>query len=319
METMENIQLKVNTNYTFEKAFISVFNSQAVEIVKDFFTNESSNLLIVSSEIGLGKSYLLHAACNHYRQVYPTKRAYFNSMDELQQNFVNAIVNNSRSSFVQSFEEYDSLFIDDMDLLVNKEKTQAFFVRILDAYLQANKKVIITCLPVDFQKLLESKKLASLLSEGVVCNINCLEAVDQINYMNYRLNDFKSLEERNLRSVKGFVDSFITYDNIGNETKELAKQLNDDALQDVKFSKVKSGKNSLKVKLKAWHINVKGKAELKNTSWLSVGDNLEEITFNASYQNLNIIGINKSLTTEKWTVIFGNGMKLFLKDKTRSL
>lgn len=95
---------------------------------------------------------------------------------------------------------------------------------------------------------------------------------------------------------------------------------NDEATLKIELSEIQTGKGDPKVKLKAWHFNnSNGKIDLKNTSWLKVGDNLGDKTNNPSYLNYKISQINKSLKTGKWTVTFSNGTEVLERQISGSL
>lgn len=95
---------------------------------------------------------------------------------------------------------------------------------------------------------------------------------------------------------------------------------NDEASLKIELTDIQIGKGDPKVKLKAWHLNnTNGKIDFKNTAWLKEGDNLGEKTNNPSYLNYKISRINKSLKTQKWTVIFTNGAEILEKQIAGSL
>ncbi|PRX39668.1 restriction endonuclease [Salegentibacter salegens] len=88
---------------------------------------------------------------------------------------------------------------------------------------------------------------------------------------------------------------------------------NDEATLKLEFSDVQNKSGSIKVKIKAWHQMASGKIQFKNTAWLKDGDNLGEKTNNPSYLNYKIERIQKSLRTQKWSIVFTNGTEIFEK------
>ncbi|NCP53477.1 MAG: DEAD/DEAH box helicase family protein, partial [Flavobacteriales bacterium] len=63
---------------------------------------------------------------------------------------------------------------------------------------------------------------------------------------------------------------------------------NDEATLKLELSETKNVKNSIQVKIKAWHQSASGKIEFKDSKWLKDGDNLGEATNNPSYLNYKI-------------------------------
>lgn len=94
---------------------------------------------------------------------------------------------------------------------------------------------------------------------------------------------------------------------------------NDEATLKLELSEIKNVKNSIQVKIKAWHQAASGKIEFKDSKWLKDGDNLGEITNNPSYLNYKIERINKSLRTQKWSVAFTNGTEIFEKQTSGNI
>ena len=94
---------------------------------------------------------------------------------------------------------------------------------------------------------------------------------------------------------------------------------NDEATLKLELSEIKNRKNSIQVKIKAWHRASNGKIEFKNTKWLKDGDNLGKVTNNPSYLKYTINRINKSLRTGKWSVSFHNGVQILEKQASGNI
>lgn len=94
---------------------------------------------------------------------------------------------------------------------------------------------------------------------------------------------------------------------------------NDEATLKLELAEIKNGSGQIRAKIKAWHQSSSGKIEFKNSRWLKDGDNLGEITNNPSYLNYRIQQIKKSLRTQKWSVIFSNGVEIFEKQTSGNI
>ncbi|OIP45877.1 MAG: hypothetical protein AUK46_11015, partial [Flavobacteriaceae bacterium CG2_30_31_66] len=94
---------------------------------------------------------------------------------------------------------------------------------------------------------------------------------------------------------------------------------NDEATLKLELSETKNVKNSIQVKIKAWHQSASGKIEFKDSKWLKDGDNLGEVSNNPSYLNYKIERIKKSLRTQKWSVAFTNGTEIFEKQTSGNI
>lgn len=94
---------------------------------------------------------------------------------------------------------------------------------------------------------------------------------------------------------------------------------NDEATLKLELSEIKNGRGQIRAKIKAWHQSSSGKIEFRNSRWLKDGDNLGEITNNPSYLNYRIEQIKKSIKTQKWSVIFSNGIEIFEKQTSGNI
>lgn len=97
-------------------------------------------------------------------------------------------------------------------------------------------------------------------------------------------------------------------------------EINDEATLKLELSQVKTFTNGKEpqVKFKAWiYSKSKNQYELKETPWLSAGDNLEEKTNNISYRSYVIKRIYKSLRDKNFKVEFSNGVELIEKEQSK--
>jgi type III restriction enzyme len=124
-----------------------------------------------------------------------------------------------------------------------------------------------------------------------------------VKNMVYRLTPFDSYREGLVKKIEVLT----------------VTEKNDEATLKLEYTDTQIGKGDPKAKIKAWHQSASGKIEFKETSWLSVGDNIGEKTNNPSYNNYTIERINKSLRTGKWSLSFTNGTEIFEKQSAANI
>lgn len=87
---------------------------------------------------------------------------------------------------------------------------------------------------------------------------------------------------------------------------------NEEANLKIELTATNYDQGKITAKVKAWRLKG-GKFVFEETNWLKVGDNLGAKTNNSSYLTYKIERINKDLRTQKWSLIFTNGVELFEK------
>lgn len=91
---------------------------------------------------------------------------------------------------------------------------------------------------------------------------------------------------------------------------------NDEATLKIELAEIQTPKaGSPRAKLNLWRQNGEG-FKWKPTSWLKVGDDLEEASGNISYRGFFVERISKSLRDSQWRVKFTNGVEVVEKERT---
>lgn len=136
----------LNKNYTFENFVVGSSNNFAAAACRAVAEAPAKayNPLFIWGESGLGKTHLLHAIGHYAKELQPNMRVKYVSSEELTNDFINSIANDTRESFKRRYRNLDMLIVDDIQFLQNKESTQEEFFHTFNALHQANKQIVLS-------------------------------------------------------------------------------------------------------------------------------------------------------------------------------
>ncbi|MBN18460.1 MAG: chromosomal replication initiator protein DnaA [Chloroflexi bacterium] len=173
-ENKENVftpLLPLNDRYTFSSFVVGESNELAYHAALAVSENPGVlyNPLFIYSEVGLGKTHLLHSigtASNIKKasSLYLTSEEYTNQ-------FISSIKNGKTSEFRDNLRKSDVILIDDIQFLIGKEQTQEAFFHMFNYLHLLNKQIVIASdRPVSELHQLE-KRIQSRLKSGLIVDI----------------------------------------------------------------------------------------------------------------------------------------------------
>ena len=171
LESNNNLNHNLNPNYTFENFVLGASNelAHAASIAVSENIGKTYNPLLIYSDVGLGKTHLLHAIGN--RLLQEGSKFYYLTCEEFTNEFIKAIRTNKTELFRNKYRNADALLLDDIQFLMGKEQTQEGFFHTFNSLHLAGKQIVITSdRPISSLKLLEDR-ITSRLSGGLVVDI----------------------------------------------------------------------------------------------------------------------------------------------------
>lgn len=129
------------------------------------------NPLFLHSDVGLGKTHILHAVANHVRRQATSVVIVYTSGEDFTSELIDAIESNTVAAFRQRYRSADLLLIDDIQFLAGKERAQDEFFHIFNSLYQARKQILLTSdrPPRDLAHL--ERRLVSRFGSGVIIDI----------------------------------------------------------------------------------------------------------------------------------------------------
>ncbi|MCH8186222.1 MAG: ATP-binding protein, partial [Chloroflexi bacterium] len=160
-----------NSRFTFETFIVGSSNElahAAASAVADS-PGHVYNPLVIYSDVGLGKTHLLHAVGQRIQAkglplIYATAEEFTNE-------YIKAIREGKTEEFRNRYRGAGALLLDDIQFLIGKEQTQEGFFHTFNALHLSNRQVVITSdRPVSALTLLEDR-IQSRLAGGLVVDI----------------------------------------------------------------------------------------------------------------------------------------------------
>ncbi len=161
----------LNTKYTFERFIVGKSNELAYAAANAVAEKpgELYNPLVMYSDVGLGKTHLMHAigqktASRGMTMVYSTTEEFTNA-------YIKAIREGTTDLFRDRYRSVDLLLLDDVQFLIGKEQTQEGFFHTFNALHMTNRQIVLTSdRPVTALTILEDR-IQSRLAGGLVVDI----------------------------------------------------------------------------------------------------------------------------------------------------
>ncbi|AGM25597.1 chromosomal replication initiation protein [Spiroplasma syrphidicola EA-1] len=150
VDTLNNAQKTIYyENYTFENFVSGDSNQEALQaalaVAQDL--GNKWNPLFIYGDSGLGKTHLLYAIKNKVEEFYDGElKVKYLRADEFGKIAMD-ILNQGHQvieAFKTSYDQYDCLMIDDIQLLAKRNKTNEIFFYIFNSYIEKNKQIVIT-------------------------------------------------------------------------------------------------------------------------------------------------------------------------------
>ncbi|MCM1449603.1 MAG: chromosomal replication initiator protein DnaA [Clostridiales bacterium] len=138
---------QLNPHYTFENYCGSISNRLARSIgetIANDATCTTFNPLFIFGPSGVGKTHLIHAIGIRFKERNPQARVLYVNSRLFESQFTVASRNGKINEFITFYQSIDVLIIDDIQDLIDKEKTQMTFFYIFNHLHLNNKRIILT-------------------------------------------------------------------------------------------------------------------------------------------------------------------------------
>ena len=169
----ENVKTNLRTDLTFDNFVIGENNkfAQAAAMAVSESPGTFYNPLFIYSNVGLGKTHLMHAIGNAVLERYPNKKVLYVTSEQFTNDFINAIRDNSNESFRQKYRNIDVLLIDDIQFIAKKEGIQEEFFHTFNSICENKGQIVLSSdkPPKDINPLEE--RLRSRFDGGILVDI----------------------------------------------------------------------------------------------------------------------------------------------------
>lgn len=136
------------STYTLDNFVVGDFNRDAYTAICAIINKIGKvyNPLFIYGGTGLGKTHLIMALGNQIVKKFPDKKVKYIDSDTFARQVFSSLSKGSIyiESLKDEYNKYDLFLIDDIQYLVNKEKTNEIFFFIFNNFIKNNKQIVIT-------------------------------------------------------------------------------------------------------------------------------------------------------------------------------
>ncbi len=141
---LSELATSVDERNTFENFAVDVSNELALAAARQIFAEGSSNdLVYIYGPSGVGKTHLLHAVGNKWRERQTGGGGVYLTYSNLVNGCVDAVMTNSISALQRDILSKDLAIMDDIHLLAGKNRTQEEVLNVIDAFLSTGRQLVI--------------------------------------------------------------------------------------------------------------------------------------------------------------------------------
>jgi len=186
----------LDPRYTFDSFVVGSANRMAhagATQVAETVLNDSPgfNPLYIHSQVGLGKTHLLHAIAWEVRRRAPQAQVLYLTAECFRYRFVEALRSSDPLSFKEKFRSINVLLIDDLEFMQG-EKTEQEFDHIINALLDGGRHVVVASARAPGQIERLNERMRSRLQRGLVTEINTFDHELRLKVLEQRLAEKRS-------------------------------------------------------------------------------------------------------------------------------
>jgi len=235
----------LNPRYTFDTFIIGDSNhlaSAACRAVSES-PGDGYNPLFIYGGVGLGKTHLLHAIGNKVSRNDKKRKIIYVTSERFTFELINSLGDRQMVPFKEKYRKVDVLLIDDIQFLINKERTQEEFFYTFNELYEAQKQIVITSdrPPKEIPTLHD--RLRSRFEWGLIADIHSPDVetreailrkkaemektpitMDVLNYIATKIPS-------NIRELEGALTRVIAYASYNR--REITRELAEEALKGI--------------------------------------------------------------------------------------
>lgn len=143
----ETKEIKKTVAFSFDNFVVGPSNRFAYSVARAIAHNpgQAHNPCLFYSDVGLGKTHLLHAIGNHISINNPTQNILCMSSETFLNDFVQAIEEHKPRRFKNKVRKADVLLLDDIQFFSGKPALQEEFFHTFNVLLENQKQMVFTC------------------------------------------------------------------------------------------------------------------------------------------------------------------------------
>lgn len=224
----------LNPRYSFESFVVGDFNELAYAasqaVVKE--PGMAYNPLFVYGKTGFGKTHLIQAVGNHFKE-NTDRTAHYLTSEKFAVDYVNSVRNNRVNEFKEKYRGFDILIMDDVHFLSKKEKTQEELFHLFNTFHDSNKQIVFSSdMHPNHLKDMEDR-LKSRFNAGMIVDISPPEQESRIAILQKKADErgvslskevleyIAGAIKSNIRELEGAVNAIVMQSNVKDRELDL--------------------------------------------------------------------------------------------------
>ena len=229
-------QTNLNPRYTFDTFVVGGFNELAHAAAQAVIKRPgiAYNPLFVYGPSGLGKTHLIQAIGNYFKQAAPERKVFYVTSEKFSMDYVSAVQAGKVHNFKEKYRQYDLLIMDDIQFLSTREKTKEEFFHLFNYLHDSNKQLVFSSdqHPNIIQNL--EDRLRSRFSAGMIVSVTPPDkesrlailgtkaAAQNFNLPQEILEYIADTIEGNIRELEGALNTLICQAQLKDRTLSLS-------------------------------------------------------------------------------------------------
>ena len=182
-----------NPDYTFETFIVGGSSNRFAFAAAKALVNNHQSPLFIYSQPGLGKTHLLHAIAHGLYRLNPKIKVLLSATETFVNEFIRDVVKfggDRADAFRSKYRNLDCLLLDDVQFLLDKEKSVEEFFYTFNALFESKKRIVITS---DRQpkELALGERLISRFMSGTVADIRLPDFETRVAILRQKSDQWK--------------------------------------------------------------------------------------------------------------------------------
>ena len=245
----------LNPKYIFDTFVVGSFNELAYASAQAIIKKPGFyNPLFFYGSTGVGKTHLMQAVGNYYKNIL-NKKVFYVTSERFTTDYISSLQNNKTDIFKEKYKKYDLLIMDDIQFLSNKERTQEELFHLFNHLYDNQRQIIFSSdQHPNYLQNLESR-LKSRFSQGMIIDIPRIDVESKIAIIRSKLeqSDTKLDKETiqylaegldgSIREIEGIINNIsiqsqirgrmLSLDEVKNLTKNIVKTAENTSFKDI--------------------------------------------------------------------------------------
>ena len=194
----------LDPKYTFE-SFVEgkanrIAHAVAAQVAATVLDEQRQfNPLYLHSQVGLGKTHLLHAIAWEVKRRQPKAQVLYLTAERFRYQFVEAVRSQDAMAFKEKFRAIDILLIDDLEFMQG-EKTEQEFEHIINALLDGGRQVVVASARPPGQLDRLNDRMRSRMQRGLIAEIGEFDEELRLKILERRVQE-KRAADPSLRAL----------------------------------------------------------------------------------------------------------------------